>query len=187
MIARDAQREVASGKLARHFLATGLGQTSLRQLAEAAGVSDRMLLYYFADKADIVVTVMERLAGELATRLSDGLAETPRLPPASLLRRAAALTTAPEVRPYMRLWIESVAAAARGEEPFPAITEAILAGFRHWLDLRLDLAPGADREAVAMAILATLDGLALIEICSGQTAVAGAVNALGALAGDGPG
>lgn len=178
MIQRDAQRDAAAEKLARHVLATGLGQTSLRQLAKAAGVSDRMLLYYFTDKAEIMVTVMERLAGELAEHLSDGIAESPALRPAVLLQRAAALTTAPEVRPYMRLWIESVAAAARDEEPFPAITQAILSGFREWLDQRLDLPPGADREAVAMAILATLDGLALIEICSGPATVARAVAAL---------
>lgn len=181
MIQRDAQRDAATEKLARHFLATGLGQTSLRQLAEAAGFSDRMLLYYFADKSDIVTTVMQRLAGELAARLSAGLPETPRLAPAILLRKAAELTTAPEVRPYMRLWIESVAAASRGEEPFPAITQAILAGFREWLDERLDLPPDADREGVAMAVLATLDGLALIEICSGPATVAQAVAALDTL------
>ncbi|MFY8208820.1 MAG: TetR/AcrR family transcriptional regulator, partial [Caulobacter sp.] len=49
MNVRDEQRARVIAVLADHLLATGLSQASLRQLAAAAGVSDRMLLYYFAD------------------------------------------------------------------------------------------------------------------------------------------
>ncbi|MFN9375915.1 MAG: hypothetical protein ACK564_02585 [Novosphingobium sp.] len=44
MSIRDAQREAVIERLAGHLLAHGLARTSLRQLAQAAGVSDRMLL-----------------------------------------------------------------------------------------------------------------------------------------------
>ena len=59
-----------------------------------------------------------------------------------------------------------VAAAARGEAPFPAIVAQVMAGFRHWVDGRLDLPEGADRAGTAAAVIAVIDGLALVDICS---------------------
>ncbi|MCA3750444.1 MAG: TetR family transcriptional regulator, partial [Phenylobacterium sp.] len=52
MTVRAAQRQVVTERLAGHLLASGLSRTSVRQLAAAAQVSDRMLLYYFRDKAE---------------------------------------------------------------------------------------------------------------------------------------
>ena len=63
MSIRDARREVVIERLAAHLLEHGLSRTSLRQLASAAGESDRMLLYYFADKAELLGAVVTRLAG----------------------------------------------------------------------------------------------------------------------------
>jgi AcrR family transcriptional regulator len=166
MSIRDKQREATIERLSGHLLETGLAQTSLRQLAAAAGVSDRMLLYYFADKAEVLSTVMVRVAGELAMRLAVAIPDGTRLTPAELVRRASEFTTGPEMRRFMRLWVEVVAAAARKEEPFPAIVAQVMAGFRLWVDARLELPEGADREGTAAAIIAVIDGLALVDICS---------------------
>lgn len=166
MSIRDAQREAVIERLTGHLLAHGLARTSLRQLAQAAGVSDRMLLYYFADKAEVLAAVMARVAGELSLRLAEAIPDGAPLRPAELVRRAAAFTTGPEMRRFMGLWVEVVAAAARGEVPFPAIVAQVMAGFRLWVDSRLDLPPGADREGTAAAIIAVIDGLALVDICS---------------------
>jgi AcrR family transcriptional regulator len=54
MTVRAVQRQVVTERLAGHLLATGLARTSVRQMAAAAGVSDRMLLYYFKDKAEVI-------------------------------------------------------------------------------------------------------------------------------------
>lgn len=181
MSIRDTQREVVVERLAAHLLETGLARTSLRQLAQAAGVSDRMLLYYFADKADVLSAVMTRVAGELAVRLADAIPGDAPLKPAELVRRAAAFTTGPEMRRFMRLWVEVVAAAARDEAPFPAIVSQVMAGFRQWVDARLDLPPGADREGTAAAVIAVIDGLALVDICAEDDIAARMSVALGTL------
>ena len=181
MSIRDTQREVVVERLAAHLLETGLARTSLRQLAQAAGVSDRMLLYYFADKSDVLSAVMTRVAGELAVRLADAIPGDAPLKPAELVRRAAAFTTGPEMRRFMRLWVEVVAAAARDEAPFPAIVSQVMAGFRQWVDARLDLPPGADREGTAAAVIAVIDGLALVDICAEDDIAARMSAALGTL------
>lgn len=181
MSIRDTQREVVAKRLAAHLLETGLSRTSLRQLAQAAGVSDRMLLYYFADKAEVLSSVMARVAGELALRLAEAIPDGAPLKPAELVRRAAAFTTGPDMRRFMRLWVEVVAAAARGEAPFPAIVAQVMAGFRLWVDTRLDLPAGADREGTAAAIIAVIDGLALVDICADDDIAARMTGALGTL------
>ncbi len=168
MSIRDAQREAVTERLAGHLLEHGLARTSLRQLASAAGVSDRMLLYYFADKAEVLSACMARVAGELSLRLAEAIPDGTPLRPAELVRRAAAFTTGAEMRRFMRLWVEVVAAAAREEAPFPAIVAQVMAGFRDWVDRRLDLPQGADREGTAAAVIAVIDGLALVDICSGD-------------------
>jgi len=181
---RDEQRETVVERLAAHLLETGLSRTSLRQLAAAAGVSDRMLLYYFADKAEVLSAVMTRVAGELAMRLAEAIPGDTPLKPAELVRRAAAFTTGPEMRRFMRLWVEVVAAAARGEAPFPAIVAQVMAGFQLWVDSRLDLPADADREGTAAAIIAVIDGLALVDICAEDDIAARMSAALGTLLGE---
>lgn len=54
---RDTKRAELAERLADHVLMHGLAGSSLRPLAEAAGLSDRMLVYYFTDKNGILETV----------------------------------------------------------------------------------------------------------------------------------
>ena len=166
---RDAQRARAIDAVGAHLLATGLAQTSLRQLAAAAGVSDRMLLYYFTDKADILAEAMGRIAGDSAVQLAKAIPEGAALTAGQLIGEAVRVTSAPAMKPFMRLWIEVVAAAARGEAPYPEIAQQITAGFLGWIEARLDSTPPPERPAAAAMILAVVDGLALVEVCSGAS------------------
>ncbi|WP_297515030.1 TetR/AcrR family transcriptional regulator [uncultured Caulobacter sp.] len=182
MNVRDDQRLRVIEVLAEHLLRTGLSQASLRQLAAAAGVSDRMLLYYFTDKTEVLALAMGRLAVALADRLATALPGDERLSPAALTAKAARVVVDDDYRPFMRLWIESAAAAARGEAPFVDLVRQIGDGFLAWLMARLDPASVADPAGAAAAILAQLDGLALLEVCVGPAPIRGAVEALEAAA-----
>ncbi len=178
MRVKEEQREKVIERLSAHLLDTGLSQVSLRQLASAAAVSDRMLLYYFADKADVLAAAMERIAGGMAMALAQSLPEGVKLPPRELLPRAVSFSTQPEMRRFMRLWIEVVAAAAKREAPFVAIAAQIMAGFQIWADSRLDVPPGTDRAAVVAGIIAMVDGLALVGICTDDALVTRAVDSI---------
>jgi len=182
MSPRDEQRERVVEALTAHLLRTGLSQASLRQLAAAAGVSDRMLLYYFSDKAEVLAQVMARLAGSMSERLDAAIPEDARLAPAMLAAKAARIVIDPEFMPYMRLWLEVVAAAGRGEPPFAQISAEVMQGFLQWIEQRLlpidaDSAPGQ-----AAGILALVDGLVLVEIGAGHEPALRAVEVLEALA-----
>lgn len=178
MNVRDEQRGRVAEKLAAHLLAHGLSRSSLRQLAAAAGVSDRMLLYYFADKSEVLSASLERIATRVIDSLAQAFPEGQRFPVRELVLRAATVTGQPEMRGFMRLWIEVIAAASRGEAPFVDISGQIVLGFQNWIESRLALAEGKDRAGLALAIIGLIDGLALIDACIGEQAAQDAMSAL---------
>lgn len=178
MSIRETQRDLVVARLTAYVLEQGLARTSLRQLAAAAGVSDRMLLYYFADKTEILETVLTRIATTLGDALAQALPEGACYTPAEMLQRAAAITTQPDMRHFMRFWVEVVSAAAKGEAPFATIAPQIMQGWQVWVESRLIVPEGADRAGLALAIIAMVDGLALVDICAGPDAAAAAHTAL---------
>lgn len=183
MTPRDEQRQHVIEALGDHLLRTGLSQSSLRQLAGAAGVSDRMLLYYFDDKAEVLAQVLTRLAASMSEQLNVAIPEGERLSPAALTARAARIVIAPAFLPYMRLWLEVVAAAGRNEAPFAQISQAVAHGFLEWIEQRLQPIDGRCAAGQAAAILALVDGLVLVEISAGSEPARQAVGILEAFAG----
>lgn len=181
MSVRQTQRDVVMERLADHLLANGLAATSLRQLAAAAGVSDRMLLYYFKDKAEVLSATLSLIASNMAATLAAALPEDKMFTPGELLQQAAAMTTQTTMSRFMRLWIQVVAAATKGETPFTTIAAQLLEGWQLWVESRLILPSDKDRRAVSLAIIAAIDGLALIDICAGKDAATQARLALSSL------
>ncbi len=93
----------------------GLIGLSLRPLAEALGTSDRMLLYHFRDKDDLVATILQ-------TANSRSVATIHELPASPDLRTAVldlwrAVTTGPLQR-CQRLYVEAAAQGLFGREPY---------------------------------------------------------------------
>src|SRR3954465_12839216 len=90
--------------------ANGLTDRSMRELATAVGSSHRMLLYHFGSRDGLVAAIVD--AGGAAQR------ETPRglapaaHPPADLVRRLWAQVSSPELRPFVRLFFETLATQA---------------------------------------------------------------------------
>lgn len=151
------RRQALLETLAEHLLSHGLAGASLRPMAAAAGTSDRMLLYYFADREALLAATLELVAARLAAALEGTVPPAP-LPFAELLRRLRAPLRDPALGRYMHLFLDIAARAARDERPYRAIGEAIGRGFLAWAELRVAGGP-----AEAALLLATLDGLTLLD------------------------
>jgi len=161
MNVRDVRRQAALERMADYLLREGLGGASLRSLAAAAETSDRMLLYYFADKDELLTATLGEVAARL-TRVLDAAGASPR-PFPTLLAELWAAFRSPALQPYMRLWIELAARAGRGEEPYLGVAGRIADGFLAWAARRLQVEQEADRIPYAALLLATVDGLALLD------------------------
>lgn len=156
--ARDDKRDAAVDRVADHLLAHGLAGAGLRALAAAAGTSDRMLLYYFRDKDDLVAAALERVAARLTATLDAAMPPGARLPYAPLLAAVWERAGSPGLAGHMRLWLELAGDAARGREPQRAVARAITNGFSRWVIEHLDGSP-----AEAALLLATVDGMLLLD------------------------
>ena len=148
------------------MLANGLGVSTLRALAQAAGTSDRMLLYYFADKDDIVVAALGIICRRLGETLEAAMPAC-RHPPDQALGLLAAIARGPDLRPHMRIWLELATLAATGRQPFLGVAGTIADTFVDWVATRLNVADPQARQAEAAHIVALLDGIILLD-CVGR-------------------
>jgi AcrR family transcriptional regulator len=158
---RDTARRAALAEAATDYALThGLIGLSLRPLAAEVGTSDRMLLYHFAGKDDLVATV-------LRTSSDRAVAEIRALPPSRGVRQAVldlwrASTTDPMDR-CQRMYVEAAALGLLGREPYlSVVTEANERWVRALVDHLVASGARSQRARRAVALLdATFMGLQL--------------------------
>ncbi|MEN0651796.1 MULTISPECIES: TetR/AcrR family transcriptional regulator [Hyphobacterium] len=160
MTAED-RRDALLDRLADHMLAFGIGASSLRALAKAAGTSDRMLLYYFRDKDELVAATLERIAARFSGAL-DAFAPAQPLPFDAMLKHLAPVLLDEAGWPYMRVWLEIASRSASGDKACRAAGEAIGRGFHTWGAAHLDSSTDR-REREAARLFAMLEGLVLLK------------------------
>jgi AcrR family transcriptional regulator len=108
------------------FARGGIGDRSLREIAEAVGTSHRMLLHHFGSRDELILTIVD----EVERRQMSTLPDTDTAP-ADAMAAMWADVRRPELRPFERLFFECYARGAQGEQPFaqmvPAAVESWLA------------------------------------------------------------
>ncbi len=143
-----------------YMLENGLGNTSLRTLAAAAGTSDRMLLYYFSDKNDLMISAFECFVQRLSARLGEML-PAGRQPFDVLLTQMWIMLKAPEYEPYLRIWYDALGHAAQGEDLYRSMTNRVLDVWLEFFEPRLDSPTRQRRDQIA-AIVAAACGLVML-------------------------
>jgi AcrR family transcriptional regulator len=174
-------RQSARGRLLdaviEHFTTKGLGDQSLRHIADAVGSSHRMLLYHFGSRDGLLLAVAQeveaRTQGELASMVQHaGLAID------DMIRHVWASVADPELGPFERLFFALYGRALQGETALRPLLEGDVA---RWLDLNvavareagIDVAPEAIR-AHARLGLAVVRGLLLDLLATGERDEVGA-------------
>ena len=155
------RRDALLSRLADHVLAQGLATATLRPLARAAGTSDRMLLYYFADKDAVIAAVVGEIAARMARVLDRRRASQP-LPLDELRAPLSQVVFADDLWPYMRLWLEIASRAAHGDALFMRIGEAIGRGFLEWGATQLEAANDETRARDAAQLMVAIEGMLVL-------------------------
>jgi AcrR family transcriptional regulator len=162
------RRDQIIDALADHVIAHGLAGSSLRPLAAAAGLSDRMLLYHFRDKAEAMTAAVERIAAQLTARLTAEMGAP--MPFKPLRIRLATALMADDVWPYMKLWLEIASGAARGDGFCQQVGVQLGQGFLMWGAAQLEC-DEAERPQQAALLLASIDGLFVLKAVGMDAAV----------------
>jgi AcrR family transcriptional regulator len=171
MTVRDDRREAAIERMADHVLAEGLGAATLRPLAAAVGTSDRMLLYYFTDKDELLTATLERIALRMTAELDGAIPVEPHRPFPALIEQVWAALGSESLQPFMHVWLDLASGAARGLQPHRDLAGKIADGFLVWAATRLE--PESDGEVPSLAplFLASIEGMYLLKAI-GRGAVA---------------
>jgi AcrR family transcriptional regulator len=131
----------------------GIGDRSLRDVADAAGTSHRVLLHHFGSRDGLLLAVVEeverRQAAVLETLPSDA---------AGAVAGMWADVRRPELRPFERLFFECYARGAQGEPPFDELVPAAVDG---WLEEVARVSGGSADPVLTRLALAVVRGLLL--------------------------
>jgi len=156
----------------------GLSSLTFARVAEALGISDRMVVYYFPTKVDLVVGVAERLGSELQDLLARAFGDERRSPEELLSFAWPVLATRRGDRVFA-LFFEMIGFASSGQEPYPAMVRALMEGWRDWLAERVEGDRIDLRRRGALSVMARIDGLLLMRRTMGNDAAQLAARELG--------
>ncbi len=154
-----------------HFASAGLGDQSLRSIAQAVGSRHRMLLYHFGSRDGLLLAVAQevetRTQGELASRVQHAGWATE-----DMIRDVWAYVSDPELGPFERLFFALYGLALQGEVALRPLLETDVT---RWLDLNVVAArqAGVDAEPETVRMharlgLAVVRGLLLDLLATGQ-------------------
>jgi len=152
-------------RIVAEVTAHGLADRSMRDVATAVGSSHRMLLYHFGSREGLVAAIVA--ATEAAQRDTMRTLAADADSPAALVRALWAVVSSPELRPFVRLFFETLAAQGRG----PGTASDLTAD---WLVTARELGPefaGYDEIETRLGI-AVMRGLLVDVLATGDTATA---------------
>jgi len=166
---RAAPRERLLDAAIDHFGRNGIGDTSLRGIAEALGTSHRMLIYHFGSREGLLAEVTREV--EARQRVLMTVAYDADLPPLEAAARYWEQTVEATLR-YGPLFFELAAHAMQGKEHAAALRDELIGA---WLPSVTDLCraigiPEAQAETHARLALGAARGLLLDLLVSGQRA-----------------
>jgi AcrR family transcriptional regulator len=95
------------------FADGGIGDRSLRDVAEVVGTSHRMLLHHFGSRDELLLAIVDEVERRQMTVLPDAATQ-----PADAMAAMWADVRRPELRRFERLFFECYARGAQGERPF---------------------------------------------------------------------
>ena len=153
-----SKRAAILSDISDFILAEGLEAATLRAMAAAAGQSDRMLMYYFKDKDQIVGEVLTCLAERFAEVLKrhgiDG-----KLRKDALHDRLDRLVLGGDLWLYLQLGLDLAARTARGHALFAPGALEMERGFHAWIEGQLSGSDPHLRRQQATEILIGLKGV----------------------------
>lgn len=164
---RHSKDDILEAAVAVAF-ADGLSQLSFGNVARRMGISDRVVVYYFPSKDDLIGEVLVVLGARLQAALTPGFA-APVADHVGVVRAAWPVLAQNEVDPVFALFFEAAGLAATGREPYRSLVGELMHGWTTWVE-GLIRGTRAQRQAEAVAAIATIDGLLLVRRLVGPDA-----------------
>ena len=173
---KHSKAEILEGALAAAF-ADGLSELTFGRIAKRLGISDRIVVYYFPTKDDLIGEVLFAMGAELQKALASAItsAQAEHL---DLARAAWPTLARPETDPVFALFFEASGLAATGRAPYRELVPTLYNAWIAWTSGFIT-GPPARRQAEAEATVALLDGLLMLRQLGGPDAAQRAARRMG--------
>lgn len=150
-----------------YVLENGLKAASLRPLAKAAGTSDRMLIYHFGTKDELITQLLKYLFERLGRTLKSAFPTDRAKSRADCALNIMSYNDASDYKAYMKVWLEVVASSAYNDSIFASIGKTLTNDLEEWI---VSYLPENDPnpKAAARAILTLVEGANVLSAV-GQT------------------
>lgn len=149
-------------------LEDGLSQLTFGRLAKRLGISDRIIVYYFPSKDDLVGEVILAMGLQLRQTLVAAFT-TPAADHRDLMAAAWPVVARPENDRVFALFFEANGLAAVGRDPYRELVPTLV---QNWIDWAAEFIEGTPerRRRQAETAVALLDGLLLLRQLAGPDA-----------------
>jgi AcrR family transcriptional regulator len=159
--------QILDGALAAAF-DDGLSQLTFGRLAKRLGISDRVIVYYFPSKDDLISEILVAMGLQLQATLAEAFT-TPAPDHLELMRTAWPVVAAPEADRVFALFFEANGLATAGREPYRTVVPKLVAAWIEWAGTFVIGTP-RHRLVEAQTAIAMIDGLLLLKQLQGSEA-----------------
>ena len=177
---RHTGEDILGGALEVAF-EDGLSQLTFGRVAKRLGISDRVVVYYFPSKDELVSDVLVAVGIQLQQTL-EPVFGSPAADYLELVRAAWPVVARPDADAVFALFFEANGLAAAGREPFRTLVPQLVDAWITWA-AEFFQGTSAQRSAEAETAIALLDGLLLLRQLAGPAAAERAATRLGVAGG----
>jgi AcrR family transcriptional regulator len=156
----------------------GLSQLSFGKLAKYLEISDRMVVYYFPTKDDLISEVLLALSEKMQMLLGSAFGDK-KLSAEALGKKAWPVLTTRSADRTFAIFFEAAGLAAAKLEPYKSVAGSFISDWVEWITPRIDGSTAEVRKKRALAFVAQLDGLLLIRQLAGLATANAAAAQLG--------
>jgi len=140
-----------------HLIEHGFQNSGLRAIAQSAGISDRMVMYYFETKEELVTEALTMIGESLAEGM-DNAVPTGNATPRQILDGVSSTLQSDEVQAVMRLWFEIIGLSMRGQQPYQKTAALLLERSEEQIRAKLR----SDQKHRAREVLSTIEGQVMV-------------------------
>lgn len=173
---KHTKEEILAGALSTAFDG-GLSQVTFGRVAKQLGISDRIVVYYFPTKDDLVGDVLVSMGVQLQQTLAPAFT-TPVRDHLELARAAWPVLAHPDADRIFALFFEANGLAAIGRTPYDTLVPQLVEAWIDWAATLVEGAPARRRTEAATAI-ALIDGVLLLRHLAGPADADRAARRLG--------
>ncbi len=173
---KHTKEEILAGALATAF-EDGLSQLTYGRVAKRLGISDRIVVYYFPTKDDLIREVVVSMGGQLQATLAPAFA-SPAEDYLELLSAAWPLLAHTDADPVFALFFEANGLATAGRQPYASLIPQLVEGWITWAAEFVQGTP-TQRRTEAETAIGMLDGLLLLRLLVGPKSADRAARRLG--------